>query len=256
MTVFMLCRNLCSQVLNEGLFLFKYLFVLGVFIGFLFVSNSFFWDYAIAAKYISIVYMVIQSIILIDLFYLLAIGWVKKYDAGETCYAGYLVFWTVVFEAGAVFLNVYGYVRFSSTDDGQCTSLTWLNVITSIILVGLPLFLICQFNRQNSLLTCSLVSLYISWLSFIAQFSYDGLCNSYVILGSRITKGSLAVDIGVSTFIFILSMYGSVMGGSGQIKVTSNGDLNKAIGVAPHSDRQMSYAADPDHFAKNPQTDL
>jgi len=28
-------------------------------------------------------------------------------------------------------------------------------------------------------------------------------------------------------------MYGSIQGGSGQVKVTSNGDINKAIGVAP-----------------------
>jgi hypothetical protein len=32
-------------------------------------------------------------------------------------------------------------------------------------------------------------------------------------------------------------MYGSVMGGSGQVKFTANGDINKAIGVAPHTPR-------------------
>lgn len=176
MIVLMLCRNKCSQVLNEGLFCFKYLLVVGVFIGLLFVDNSVFEDYAIASKYISIIYMILQSIILIDLFYMFSIKLVKRYDQGETCYGGYLIFFTILFEAGAIFLNIYGYVRFSSTDDGQCTSLTWLNVITSIILVILPLFQICQFNTQNSLLTASLVSLYISYLSFIAQFSYDGLC--------------------------------------------------------------------------------
>ena len=120
--------------------------------------------------------MVLQSIILIDLFYMLVIGWVKKYNEGQSCYAGYLIFWTIVFEAGAVFLNVYGYIRFSSTEDGQCTSLTWVNVITSVIIVVLPLFQICQWNQQNSLLTAALISLYISYLTFIAQFSYDGLC--------------------------------------------------------------------------------
>ncbi len=59
----------------------------------------------------------------------------------------------------------------------------------------------------------------------------------YLILGSRISTGSLAIDIGVSTLWFILSMYGSIMGGSGQIKVTSSGDVNRAIGVAPHTPR-------------------
>jgi hypothetical protein len=28
-------------------------------------------------------------------------------------------------------------------------------------------------------------------------------------------------------------MYGSIKGGSGQVKVTQNGDINKTMGVAP-----------------------
>jgi hypothetical protein len=47
------------------------------------------------------------------------------------------------------------------------------------------------------------------------------------------TIPSLIADIIVSTFFFVLTMYGSIMGGSGQIKVTQNGDINKAMGVAP-----------------------
>ncbi len=54
----------------------------------------------------------------------------------------------------------------------------------------------------------------------------------------------------------MLSMYGSIMGGSGQVKVTANGDLNRAMGVAPHSDRQMAYADGENNFQKNPQTDM
>ncbi len=67
-------------MINEGLFCFKYLLVLGLFIGLLFVSNSVFADYATAANYISILYMLVQSIILVDLFYMFAIRLVKRYD--------------------------------------------------------------------------------------------------------------------------------------------------------------------------------
>lgn len=49
----------------------------------------------------------------------------------------------------------------------------------------------------------------------------------------RISVASIAVDIIVSTFIFILTMYGSIMGGSGQVKLSQNGDVNQAMGVAP-----------------------
>ena len=48
------------------------------------------------------------------------------------------------------------------------------------------------------------------------------------------TKPVLAIDVIVSTFFFILTMYGTVMGGTQQVKVNANGvDINKMIGVAP-----------------------
>ena len=45
----------------------------------------------------------------------------------------------------------------------------------------------------------------------------------------------LIADVIISTFFFILTMYGSIKGGSGQVKVTSNGDITKAMGVSPTS---------------------
>jgi hypothetical protein len=47
------------------------------------------------------------------------------------------------------------------------------------------------------------------------------------------TDASLAADIIVSTLFFMLTMYGSIMGGSGEVKITANVDLNQAIGGAP-----------------------
>ena len=48
----------------------------------------------------------------------------------------------------------------------------------------------------------------------------------------RMSIGSLAADITLSTVFFILTMYGSIMGGSGKVKITENTDLNAALGVA------------------------
>lgn len=41
----------------------------------------------------------------------------------------------------------------------------------------------------------------------------------------------LVIDIVISLFFFVLTMYGSIMGGTGQVKVTRNGNLNNAMGV-------------------------
>jgi len=51
--------------------------------------------------------------------------------------------------------------------------------VTSIILAILPILQLFHFNKQNSLLTTSLVSLYISYLAYICQYSYgDSSCTN------------------------------------------------------------------------------
>jgi hypothetical protein len=116
---------------------------------------------------------------LIDLFYLAGIKLVKRYDEGNIGYAVLIVLLTLIFEAIAIALNVYGYFLFSGSDG--CGDSLWVNIITSIILILLPILQICNFNKQNSLLTTSLVSLYISYLALICQFSYGNACTVGVI---------------------------------------------------------------------------
>lgn len=169
-----------------------------------------------------------KAIILIDLFYMTGIRMVKHYDKGETQYACYLIFLTVIVEAAAIAINVLGYVVFANPDEG-CTETLWVNIVSSVILGLLPLLQFFNFNVQNSLLTTALVSLYISYLTFVAQFSYPDSSSTC----QRMSIESLVGDVAISTFFFILTMYGSIKGGSGQVKVTENGDLNKAMGVAP-----------------------
>jgi hypothetical protein len=98
------------------------------------------------------------------------------------------------------------------------------------MLAILPVVQILHFNPQGSLLTTTLVSMFISYLSFIAQFSYGGSISGQNCI--RMDVGALAADIVCSTFFFVLTLYGSIMGGTGQVKVTRNGNLNAAMGVA------------------------
>ena len=97
MLLFMLPRVRLSMVVNEGCFCLKYLLVVGFFIGSLWINNKVFESYSVAARYISILYMVMQSIILIDLFYLAGIKLKKRYDEGDTHYACYLVTLSIIF---------------------------------------------------------------------------------------------------------------------------------------------------------------
>lgn len=131
-------------------------------------------------------------------------------------------------EAIAIGLNVLGYIYFRS-ESTSCTSTLWVNIITSIMLVLLPAIQCLHFNVQNSLLTTALVSMFISYLGFIAQFSYGGSQVGQTCV--RMDVGSLIADIVCSTFFFVCTMYGSIMGGTGNVKVTRNGNINQAMGV-------------------------
>lgn len=151
----------------------------GIFIAFLWVQNTTFESYSNASKYISIAFTLIQvllllsqSIILIDLFYLAGIKLVNRYDEGETSYACLLIFLTILFEAAAIVINILGYVYFGSAD--ACGDSLWVNIVNTVILVILPLVQFLNFNKQNSLLTTALVSMYVSYLSFICQFTFGG----------------------------------------------------------------------------------
>lgn len=56
----MLCRNRCSQAVNEGLFFVKYLSVILVFLGTLYIGNGLFLQYGEACRYIGLVFLVLQ----------------------------------------------------------------------------------------------------------------------------------------------------------------------------------------------------
>jgi hypothetical protein len=113
-----------------------------------------------------------QSIILIDLFYLSGIKLVARYDEGQTSCAVVLIILSLIGFGAAITLNVLGYVYFGSAD--SCGNSLWVNILCSILLVIMPVVQSFNFNKQNSLLTTSLVCTYVSYLAFICQFSYGG----------------------------------------------------------------------------------
>lgn len=67
---------------------------------------------------------------------------------------------------GALAMNIYGYIKFHS-----CT--VWVNIVTSILLILMPLVQLLHWNKQNSLLTTSVICLYVSYLGLISQYSKE-----------------------------------------------------------------------------------
>lgn len=191
------------MVVNEGLFTVKFIVLAALFVGSLFVSSGFFEGYAQVARGLSLAYMLIQSIILIDIFYILGRSLVRRYEEGEEECGGILVGLSVLLYAGAIALNVLAYAWFGS--DG-CGSALWLNVAVSALMVLMPAVQLLQLNAQNNLLTTSLVALLLAYFSYAAQRNAADCAH-------RLTPLAYLLDVAVDLFLFVLATYGTIAGG-------------------------------------------
>jgi hypothetical protein len=204
MLVIILCKNRVSMVLNEGLFTLKYMLIVGFFLLSLFLSNSVFETYSNIAKVLSLVYMLIQSVVIIDLFYIAGIRLVKRYNEGEDECGGIMVGLSVIFIGAAISLNVFAYINFSRD---SCGSNLWLNIAVSALIFVLPIIQLIQLNPQNNLLTTSLIALLITYFAYSAQLSIGEGCKG------RLTSVSYITDVSINLFLFILTTYGTISGG-------------------------------------------
>lgn len=133
------------------------------------------------------------------MFYMWGLRWFKKWQEGNGCFAFLLIFFTVINYAVALGLHIWAYIKFK-----DCS--LWVNIVTTILVLIIPGIQLLGFNPQNSLLTSSAVTIYMVYLSFMAQLSYP-YCNA-------LDTGGMAADLTTSTFFFILTTYGSLLGGS------------------------------------------
>jgi hypothetical protein len=101
-------------------------------------------------------------------------------------------------------LNILAYVNFGND---SCGSTTWLSVITTCLIVILPIIQLLGCNSQSSLVTTSLVSLTISYFSFAAQEYFKTGC---IV---RLTPFGYAIEVSISLLLFAVTTYGTVMGG-------------------------------------------
>ena len=144
------------------------------------------------------------------------IYWIKRYANGQRFFGFLLVFFSLCLYAGAVALNVYSYINFRDCN-------IWLSIATSVMIILIPCTQLFNFNPQNSLLTTSCICLYISYLSFMAFYSAP-VCNA-------LSQSAMISDISISSVLFFITMFGSVMGGSGVIKTDHDVSLNQVLGV-------------------------
>ena len=79
----MMMKSKISKIINEDFWTLKILSIITLFIIFLFVNNSFFEGYVTFSKVFGALFMIFQSIMLIDLFYMWGRSWAERYHEGD-----------------------------------------------------------------------------------------------------------------------------------------------------------------------------
>lgn len=170
-----LTRDGFSKFMNEGAWGVKLFFILVMWVGTLFIGNKYFLIYAKVAMYLSGAYLFVQMVSLIDSMYLLAEYWAKKYDDGNKAYGFIMILVMFIFYGALGFLTYISFLKF------------WISscYVNKFILISLPIFTVVyfiliflNFHPKGSVITASAISLYttfLSWMALISNPSKD--CN-------------------------------------------------------------------------------
>lgn len=170
-------RDTFAKFINEQCFFVKFLIVTGFTILLLFVDNNYLVTYVQIAGIVSIIFLLYQSITLVDFGYSWNDTWVDKYDQGTTFYGILLIIVSIGLCVGTGYI---GYMNFDNFWVPGCnmnkTSLV-LNVMFILTIVTLVLL---KYNENSSILTAFFVSLIFTYYTGSALSSYGSTdCNPF-----------------------------------------------------------------------------
>lgn len=137
---------------------------------------------------------------------------------GSNCFAFLLIGFTVINYILAVGVNFYGYTVSGSDDKGSCDN--YPNILSTIMILGLFGIQMLNYNKQNSLLATSALTLFNAYWLLSAIFSGQSCNNSLVIAAGKesettITKSLfLKINIPISCLFVLISSFGSIYGSS------------------------------------------
>eukprot|EP00347_Sterkiella_histriomuscorum_P000209 403376766 len=192
-------RISCSSIFHDGCWFFKFLFVIGLYIAVFWIPDNFYWGWAHLARIVSGLYLIIQVILLITVAYTLNDKMVSHYENGNTCLGITLVGSTVIITCGTIAFTVMKYVWFHG-----CGGTIGITTYTLVVCILFYVLVLLRTRKDASIFTSSIVSAYITYLSWSAQASLpDEECNPFLTDG-----GNLAAQILVGGFFTFSSLLG------------------------------------------------
>eukprot|EP00742_Colponemidia_sp_Colp-10_P006905 GILJ01007407.1.p1 GENE.GILJ01007407.1~~GILJ01007407.1.p1 ORF type:complete len:424 (-),score=61.54 GILJ01007407.1:201-1472(-) len=169
-----------AKAVHTSFWALKLIFVVGLFIGTLFMPNSVFNGFAQASQIISAFFLLLQIIILIDFAYTWNESWVANAkrdgedDAGRKWLYCILAA-SVSFFIFAFTLIVLMYVWFGGSGCGLNNFFISFTLICSVIVTALS---VSGIAKNGAILTSAIVVLYITYLCWSAVLGEPDSCNT------------------------------------------------------------------------------
>jgi len=201
----------------------KIVMLLGLLTGIFFIPNQAFIGYAYLALVGSLIFILIQLVLLVDFAHSWNEAWVKNYEESETrnCWLGLLLASSLFMYAVSLVLTVLMYVYFLE-NSSEC----WMNsMFISINLVGTLIVSLLSIlpkiqekNPRIGLLQSSVVTIYSTYLiwSALASEPAEMKCNSFAPFTNvdpQSVGGGFSLFLGVF-FTFLALVYAAVRAGS------------------------------------------
>jgi hypothetical protein len=225
--VLILARNDTVAIFHDGCWLLKNLFVFGFFLGMLYVPNSFFHGYASFARYVSVIFLFYQALLMLIVAYKInnkLVGNYDEEDRGAKCNAMILIgitgFLTV--------LNII-FISFQYKWFGGCA---YNDVIISVTLIMSVLFYGAIFLKPRedaSILTSTIVVSYILYLNYSALSSDPASCNPM-----KESSSNTLMNIIFGLFFTMISLVSI----STSVKKTGEGNVTTAMNGAMMEDEE------------------
>lgn len=170
----MLTRDAFAKTVNEHGLVLKYMVVVAFFFALFYVPNRYLQPLASFSNILGAIFLLYQSVALIDFAYAWNELWTEKYDGGTSFYGVLLVAGTLIGFAGWIWVLRFGV---GSYWVGGC----FYNKLVLIVLALLPLvyvvLVVLKLNPGSSVLTAAVIALLTIYQGLNALDSQPSICN-------------------------------------------------------------------------------
>lgn len=200
----------------------KILLLAGLLVGIFFIPNVAFIGYAYVALIGSLLFILIQLVLLVDFAHSWNESWVQKYEESDSknCWLGMLLTSSLVMYSISIVLTVLMYVYFleNSSECWMNSMFISINLVVTLIVSLISIHpKIQEKNPRIGLLQSSVVTIYSTYLTWSALASEPNSmkCNSFTPFNTEPSSvgGGFSLFLGVF-FTFVALVYAAVRAGS------------------------------------------